>query len=166
MSPFFLLSPVFVSYSASACMYIIVLVVYCKNHFWSCTSLEKDPKTFGTKPAMKRSLKLLLLQCVLFFLSLNHLFKGYDANKILIPNYRKFPCVYRTRSYYIIIRVSNLRTSIHPGHDCSWIHESKKGCAVTTGDIAYSGISHEESTQAYNSLLKQRSECDHLANGT
>ena len=36
-------------------MYIRVLVVCCKNHFWSCRSLDKkDPKTFGTKPAMKR----------------------------------------------------------------------------------------------------------------
>ena len=47
----------------------LVLVVYCKNHFWSCTSLEtKDPKTFGTKfkPVVKRSRRLFLLQCVLF----------------------------------------------------------------------------------------------------
>ena len=64
-------------------MYIIVLVVCCKNHFWSCTSLEKkDPKTFGTKPAMKRSLKLLLLQCVLFFLSPNHFF----TDRLILPN--------------------------------------------------------------------------------
>ena len=72
-------------------MCIIVLVVCCKYHFWSCTSLEKkDPKTFGTKPAMKRSLKLLLLQCVLFFLSPNHLFKyfkrRYSSDQIACLN--------------------------------------------------------------------------------
>ena len=35
------------NWKASVCMYITVLFVCCKNHFWSCTSLEKkDPKTF------------------------------------------------------------------------------------------------------------------------
>ena len=67
----FVITCFFVSYFASACMYIIVLVVCCKYHFWSCTSLEKkDPKTFGTKPAMKRSLKLLFVAlCAIFLVS-------------------------------------------------------------------------------------------------
>ena len=58
----------------------------CTQVFWSCTCLEKkDLKTFGTKPAMKPSLKLSLLQCVLFFWSPNHLCKEKKGKFYCIP---------------------------------------------------------------------------------
>ena len=56
---------------------------------WWWRSFVHTGQTFVTKPAMKRSLKLVLLQCVLLFLSPNHRFKGFFIH-ILIDGRPQF----------------------------------------------------------------------------
>ena len=56
---------------------------------WWWRSFVHTGQTFVTKPAMKRSLKLVLLQCVLLFLSPNHRFKGFFI-QILIDGRPQF----------------------------------------------------------------------------
>ena len=70
----------FVSYLASVYTFIIVLDVYCQITFGSVYALKRrTQKRLG----MKRSLKLVLLQCVIIFLSPNHLFKHLISQRIV-----------------------------------------------------------------------------------